>query len=261
MVFVSLTLINFIYQIQDYINKEEKYLHYMLNKKLFLGIILLLLFLSIIFIFDFIEYFTLSSIQNSRELINSFYSENPIKTIILFFVIYLIITATSIPGAAVMTILAGALFGLILGTVIVSFASTIGATLAMLASRYLFNNYVHKKLPKVCKKVDKKIEEEGNFYLFSLRLIPLFPFFIINLAMGLTKIKAWNFFWVSQLGMLAGTIVYVNAGNELWKLTSVSGILSPSLIFAFVLLGLFPIVAKKFVEFTKGNKQFINSKN
>ncbi|MDP2157726.1 MAG: TVP38/TMEM64 family protein, partial [Nitrospirota bacterium] len=139
----------------------------------------------------------------------------------------------------------GALFGLLTGTVIISFASSIGATLACFVSRYLLRDWVQKKFGDRLSVIDRGITEDGAFYLFTLRLIPVFPFFVINLLMGLTKMPLKTFYWVSQLGMLAGTVVYVNAGKELGKIDSLKGILSPGLIISFVLLGLFPIVTKK----------------
>ncbi|MBU4395014.1 MAG: TVP38/TMEM64 family protein, partial [Proteobacteria bacterium] len=141
----------------------------------------------------------------------------------------------------------GALFGLVTGTIVISFASTIGATLACMVSRFLLRDWVQARFGEKLERINEGIEQEGGFYLFTLRLIPVFPFFVINLAMGLTRIKLSTYYWVSQLGMLPGTLVYVNAGKELGKLETLAGILSPSLIFSFVLLGLFPITVKKIV--------------
>jgi pyruvate/2-oxoglutarate dehydrogenase complex dihydrolipoamide dehydrogenase (E3) component/uncharacterized membrane protein YdjX (TVP38/TMEM64 family) len=171
-------------------------------------------------------------------------------------VIYVIVTALSFPGAAVMTLVAGAIFGLLWGTVIVSFASTIGATLAFLASRFLLRDGIQKKFGDKLKAINDGVTKEGGFYLFTMRLVPAFPFFVINLVMGLTTIKTRTFFWVSQLGMLAGTLVFVNAGTELAKITSLKGILSPGLIGAFVLLGIFPIIAKKIIDTFKARKVY-----
>jgi uncharacterized membrane protein YdjX (TVP38/TMEM64 family) len=168
--------------------------------------------------------------------------------------IYILSAALSLPGAAVLTIAAGAFFGLLTGVVIVSFASTIGATLACIVSRFLLRDWVQEKFGDRITKVNEGIEKEGAFYLFTLRLIPIFPFWLINLAMGVTKMRLITYFWVSQIGMLAGTIVYVNAGKELAKIDSLKGILSPGLIVSFVLLGIFPIAVKKMIAFYKSKK-------
>jgi uncharacterized membrane protein YdjX (TVP38/TMEM64 family) len=153
-----------------------------------------------------------------------------------------------LPGATILTLAGGAIFGLLWGTVIVSFASTIGASLAFLSARFLFRDTVQAKFGEQLKTINEGIEKEGEYYLFTLRLVPLFPFFMINLLMGLTTLKIRTFYGISQIGMLAGTLVYVNAGTQLGKLESLSGILSPILVGSFVLLGLFPLIAKTIVE-------------
>ncbi len=168
--------------------------------------------------------------------------------------IYILVTSLSLPGAAVMTLLGGALFGLGVGTIVVSFASTIGATFACFVSRYLLQNWVQGKFGDKLKTVNEGVEKEGLFYLFTLRLIPVFPFWMINLVMGLTKMRLRTFYWVSQLGMLPGTMVYVNAGKELAKIDSLKGILSPGLIISFVILGLFPITVKKLMALYKSRR-------
>ena len=173
------------------------------------------------------------------------YNESTITVIAVYMLIYIFITALSLPGAAVMTILGGAIFDLVRGTIIVSFSSTIGATLACFVSRFLLRDWVQAKFDNKLTVINEGIKNEGAFYLFTLRLIPAFPFFVINLAMGLTKMPLFTFYWVSQIGMLAGTIVYVNAGKELAKIESFAGILSPSIIFSFILLGVFPLIIKK----------------
>ena len=165
-----------------------------------------------------------------------------------YFVTYIGVTGLSLPGAAVMTLVGGAIFGLLWGTVIVSFASSMGATLAFLASRFLLRDWVQQKFGHHLRAVNEGVEKDGPSYLFTLRLIPAIPFFAINLAMGLTPIRTWTFYWVSQLGMLAGTIVFVNAGTQLAAIQSPAGILSPGLIGAFLLLGFFPLIAKRIVE-------------
>ena len=173
-----------------------------------------------------------------------------------FFAAYVAVSALSLPGAAVMTLLAGALFGLWVGTLLVSFASSLGAPLAMLASRYVLRDIVQAKFGARLADIDRGMAREGAFYLFTLRLVPVFPFFIINLLMGLTTIKAATFYWVSQLGMLAGTLVFVNAGTQLAQISSLQGILSPGLIGSFVLLGVFPLIAKKIIDAVQARKVY-----
>ena len=223
------------------------------KKKIILASTILIIIFSF-FAFDLQNHLNFENLKNSQQNINSYYLENSTLTIFLFFIIYVLAISFSLPGAAILTILAGAIFGLLIGVVIVSFASTIGATISFLSSRYILRNYVEKKFPKILEKVNKGIEKEGNLYLFSLRLIPLFPFFVINLVMGLTKIKTSTFYLVTQIGALAGTIVYVNAGSQLSQIESLSEILSPGLIFAFVLLGIFPFVVKYIMKFFKKKK-------
>jgi pyruvate/2-oxoglutarate dehydrogenase complex dihydrolipoamide dehydrogenase (E3) component/uncharacterized membrane protein YdjX (TVP38/TMEM64 family) len=202
------------------------------------------------------RYLTFESIKAQQAAIQSYYAGHPWQTAAGFFLIYIAVTAVSLPGAAVMTLVAGAIFGLLWGTVIVSFASSIGATLAYLASRFLFRDWVQQKFGQQLRAINEGVEKEGGFYLFTLRLIPAVPFFVINLAMGLTPIRAWTFYWVSQIGMLAGTIVFVNAGTQLAAIESASGILSPGLIGAFVLLGIFPLIAKKIVDVVKARRVY-----
>ena len=195
--------------------------------------------------FDMGQYLSLDYIKASHEKFQGLYMENSVLVIATYMGIYITVTALSLPGAVVLTLAGGGLFGLVNGTIIVSFASSIGATIACLVARFLLRDWVQNKFSEKLRTINDGIAKEGAFYLFTLRLIPVFPFFIINLAMGLTKIPIVTFFWVSQVGMLAGTIVFVNAGKELAKIDSLSGILSPGLIGSFVLLGLFPITVKK----------------
>jgi uncharacterized membrane protein YdjX (TVP38/TMEM64 family) len=206
------------------------------------------------FVLDAGRFFTLEYVQSQRQSFVNFYAEHQILTIAMYFAIYVIVTALSLPGAAIMTLAGGGVFGLLIGTVVVSFASTIGATLAFLVSRFLLREYVQQRFAEKLGAVNRGIDKEGAFYLFTMRLIPIFPFFVINLVMGLTPIKTLQFFFVSQIGMLAGTIVYVNAGSQLASIDSVGDILSPSLLLSFALLGVFPLVAKKLVEFVKARK-------
>lgn len=200
------------------------------------------------------RYLTLSYLKQSQERFASLYSAHRVAVIGTYMGIYILVTALSLPGAAVMTLAGGALFGLLTGTVVVSFASTIGATLACFVSRFLLRDWVQTKFGDRLGAVNEGIAREGGFYLFTLRLIPIFPFFVINLVMGLTKIPLRAFYWISQVGMLPGTIVYVNAGKELARIDSLAGILSPRLIVSFALLGIFPIAVKRLMGWYRGKK-------
>ncbi len=206
------------------------------------------------FIFDLGQYLSLESFKAQQAEIVAAKDANPFLYIAGFFLLYVAVTGLSIPGAAIMSLVAGALFGLLLGTIIVSFASTIGATLAFLSSRYLLRDWVQGKFGERLRAIDDGLAKDGAFYLFTLRLIPVFPFFVINLLMGLTRIKTWTFFWVSQLGMLAATVVFVNAGTQISRIESTSGLLSPALIGSFAALALFPWVAKAIVAFVKRSR-------
>ena len=222
-------------------------------KKLLLAAVVLAL-LTVFFTFDLGQYFSLEFFKSQQAGIDAYYRAKPWQTALAYFLIYVAVTGLSLPGAALMTLAGGAVFGLLWGTVIVSFASTIGATLAFLVSRFLLRDVVQGRFGDSLKAVNEGIKKDGAFYLFTLRLVPAFPFFVINLAMGLTPIRTLSFLFVSQIGMLAGTIVYVNAGTQLAKLESLSGILSPGLIASFTLLGIFPLLARKAVQLIKGRK-------
>lgn len=214
-----------------------------------LGVIVALI--AAFFAFDLHQILTLENFQRHRNTVVDFYQQNTLVTILLFAACYVAVTGLSLPGAGIMTIVAGAIFDLLVGVVIVSFASTIGASIAFLLARHLFRDIVQRKFTNALQPINQGIEREGAFYLFALRLVPAFPFFAINVAMALTPIRLWTFYWVSQIGMLAGTFVYVNAGQQVGQLDSLSGILSPMLIGSFVLLGIFPLVAKKTLELAK----------
>lgn len=209
---------------------------------------------SAFFYFDLGTYFTVEYLKSQRALFDELVANEPLLVLWSFLVIYIAVTAVSLPGAAIMTLAAGAMFGVLRGTVVVSFASTIGATLAMLVSRFILRDQVQAGFARQLKGINSGMEKEGAFYLFTLRLVPIVPFFVINLAMGLTRISVPRFFIVSQAGMLAGTIVFVNAGTQLAQIDSLQGILSPGLVVSFVLLGVFPLIAKKFVELMKSRK-------
>jgi|TARA_B110000971_G_scaffold81970_1_gene84058 uncharacterized membrane protein YdjX (TVP38/TMEM64 family) len=226
----------------------------MLNKtKILLVIIIIAVIASYVF-FDLGRFLTLSFIQSQLSEIQQFRDENFGLTALLYFTAYIAITALSIPGAVIVTLLGGAIFGVLWGTLIVSFASSIGATLAFLVSRLLLRDWVQSKFGHYLAPINRGVEKDGSFYLFSIRMVPLFPFFIVNLLMGLTPIGVGSFYIVSQVGMLVGTAVYVNAGSELAQITSLSGLVSPSVILSFVLLGLFPLAAKFIVGLIKRNK-------
>lgn len=215
-------------------------------------IILLIVMISAIAGFFYLggqQFLSLAALKGQQTSIIDFYHTHPLKALASYALLYIAVTALSLPGATILTLAGGAIFGLFWGTVIVSFASTIGASLAFLSARFLFRDTVQAKFSEHLKVINEGVERDGEYYLFTLRLVPLFPFFMINLLMGLTTLNIRSFYGISQLGMLAGTLVYVNAGTQLGKLDSLSGILSPVLVGSFVLLGLFPLIAKKFIEY------------
>lgn len=219
-----------------------------MNKKILKRLLLVVVIAMSGFLFwafDLGRFLNLSFLKGSLDDLRVLYAGNGFTVLLGYFVIYVLAAALSVPGAAVFTLAGGALFGFFTGTILVSFASTIGATLSCAAARFLLRDWVQAKLSEKIVKINEGIKREGAFYLFTLRLIPLFPFWMINLVMGLTMMPLRRFYWVSQLGMLAGTMVYVNAGKELSKIDSLQGILSPSLLLSFILLGIFPLAAKK----------------
>jgi uncharacterized membrane protein YdjX (TVP38/TMEM64 family) len=204
--------------------------------------------------FELERYFSLTYLKASQEAFATLYAQHRVMVIGTYMIIYILVTGLSLPGATVLTLAGGAFLGLLVGTVVVSFASTIGATLACFVSRFLLRDWVQNKFGDKLETINRGIQDEGAFYLFTLRLIPVFPFFVINLLMGLTKMRLITYYWVSQVGMLAGTIVYVNAGKELAKIDSLSGILSPGLLISFAILGLFPITVKKLMKWYRNKK-------
>jgi uncharacterized membrane protein YdjX (TVP38/TMEM64 family) len=219
-----------------------------MNKSLTMkiGLVLTLAIIVSLFIyFDLSRFLTLDYIKESQARFQNLYQAHRIMVVSVYMVIYILVTALSLPGAAVMTLAGGGFFGLVTGTIVVSVASTIGATCACLASRFILRDWVQSKFGGKLSAINEGIDKEGSFYLFSLRLIPIFPFFVINLLMGLTKMPIRTYFWVSQIGMLPATIVFVNAGKEIAKIDSVAGIASPTLLISFALLGLFPVTVKK----------------
>ncbi len=226
------------------------------NRNRLLLLLALVVLVVAFFWFGLDRYFTLEEVKARQVQFKALFGEHPLTVASAFLVAYVAVTGLSLPGALLMTLLAGAIFGLLWGTVIVSFASSIGATLAFLASRFLFHDAVQHRFGDKLGTINRGVEREGAFYLFTLRLVPIFPFFLVNLVMGLTPIPARTFYWVSQVGMLLGTIVYVNVGTQLAQLESLEGILSADLIASFVLLGLLPLAARKAVELWKARKVY-----
>jgi uncharacterized membrane protein YdjX (TVP38/TMEM64 family) len=198
-------------------------------------------------VFNLDQYLTLSYLKESLDKFKALYENHRVMVIAGYFILYVLTTSLSLPGASPLGIVGGALFGFWTATLVVSFASTIGATLACSVSRFFLRDWIQRKFNDKIAKVNEGIEKEGVFYLFTLRLMPLFPFWMINLVMGVTKMSLFKFYWVSQIGMLPGTMVFVNAGKELAKIESLKGILSPGLIISFALIGIFPIMVKKLV--------------
>ncbi|HUH37628.1 MAG TPA: FAD-dependent oxidoreductase [Spongiibacteraceae bacterium] len=215
-----------------------------MNKKIALWLVVAAL-VATFFALDLQGWLRLEALREGQAVFASWRTEAPLLTGAVFFLAYVAVAALSLPGAAIMTLAAGALFGLVGGTLLVSFASSIGATLALLIARYLLRDTVQRRFGARLKAIDRGMARDGAFYLFALRLVPLFPFFLVNLLMGLTAIPVRTFYWVSQLGMLAGTLVYVNAGTQLASIERASDILSPGLLGSFALLGLFPLLARR----------------
>lgn len=200
---------------------------------------------ALFWVFDLHQYLTLDYIKQSQAGFQQMYAADPVLMLGGYMLVYILITALSLPGAAVATLAGGALFGFWPTLIAVSFASSIGASLACFFARFVLRDWVQNKFGDKLEPINRGIEKEGAFYLFTLRLAPIFPFFIINLVMGLTRMPLWTFYWVSQAGMLAGTAVFVYAGRELGRIDSLSDILSPGLIASFIILGLFPLTVKK----------------
>ena len=225
-----------------------------MNRNKLLLLIVIVLAVIAFFFFDLHQYFTLEAVKAQRQGLVDQFQANPFKIAFAFFLVYVAVAGLSLPGALLLTLLGGAIFGLFWGTIIVSFASSVGATLAFLASRFILRDSIKAKFGDKLAAIDEGVSKEGAFYLFSLRLIPAFPFFIVNLIMGLTSMKTTTFYWVSQVGMLLGTIIYVNVGTQLAGLSSLKGILNPGLLISFVLLGLAPLIAKKIIDILKSRK-------
>jgi len=212
--------------------------------------------IALFFAFDLDRYLSLDALKAQQAAIDAWRAARPLAAAAIYFALYVAVTALSLPGATLMTLAGGAIFGLWWGTLMVSFASSLGATLAFLVSRFLLRDWVASRFGQRLAAIDAGVKREGAFYLFTLRLVPAFPFFLINLLLGLTAMKARTFYWVSQLGMLAGTVVYVNAGTQLAKIDSLAGIVSPGLLLSFALLGVFPLIARKIVEVVRANQVY-----
>lgn len=227
-----------------------------MNRHKLLIILAFTLPVGVFFAFGLGQFFSLDYVKSQQAAIDAYRTAQPVLVAGIFFAVYVAVTALSLPGAVIMTLAAGAIFGVLWGVVMVSFASTLGATLAFLAARFALRDWVQGHFGDKLKTMNAGMAKEGGLYLFTLRLIPIFPFFIINLLMGLTPIRAWTFYWVSQIGMLAGTLVYVNAGAQLTRLDSLKDILSPALLFSFALLGLFPLIAKQIVSIVKARRVY-----
>ncbi len=212
-------------------------------QRIFIFILLMLAVVAFVY-FDAGQYLSLDFFNAQKHTIEEYQLRQPLVVAAIYFATYAVVTAFSLPGAVVMTLIGGALFGLGWGLLLVSFASSIGATLAFLIARVLLRDWVQRRMGHHLTAINQGIKTDGALYLFTLRLVPVFPFFVVNLAMALTPIRTWPFYWVSQVGMLAGTVIYVNAGTQLAQVDSLAGILSPALVGSFVLLGFFPWIAK-----------------
>ena len=208
-------------------------------------IVIIVIVIFIIFnISDVKDIFSLEYIQKNLYNFNLFYEKHSFLFIFTFSFVYIIFTAFSIPVATLLTLLAGFVFGLSLGTFIVSLSSTIGAVCAFLVSKFMFFNFVQKKYKKQMVKINNQFKKEGIFYIFALRLVPVFPFFVVNVVTSLLPIRTWTFFWVSALGMLPATIVYVNAGKQLSKINTLNDIVSFEILISFSLIGILPLFLK-----------------
>ncbi|RBP48899.1 putative membrane protein YdjX (TVP38/TMEM64 family) [Arenicella xantha] len=222
-----------------------------MNSKLILAAIVVAL-IGAFFAFDLGQYFSLANLKEQQEALNAYFQQHKLLVIVVFFIGYVAVAGLGLPAAAIMTLAAGAIFGFWTGLILVSFASTIGATIAFLLTRYLFHDAVEAKFGDKLKKLNQGIEREGAMYIFSIRLVPFIPFFVINSVMGLTSLKTVTFYWASQLGMLLGTAVYVNAGTQLATIETMGDIVDIRIVLSFLLLAVFPFIAKKLLTLVKG---------
>ena len=230
----------------------------MSNSALLRVLILVLFAIGIVafFLLDLGQYLSLEELRQRRDQLLAFTEDHLVVMIAGYMLVYIVMAALSVPGAAILTLAGGALFGVLIGTIAVSFASTIGATLVFLAARFLFRDSVQRRFGKRLEAINRGVERDGAFYLLALRLVPVFPFWVINLVMALTSIKTWTYFWVSQLGMLPATLVFVNAGTQLARIDSTGDILSLPLIGAFALLGLLPLLLRWTLRLLKRRKVY-----
>jgi uncharacterized membrane protein YdjX (TVP38/TMEM64 family) len=219
------------------------------KKKKLLLLILLGVVVGIFFYFDLARHLSLAELKARQSELRSRYEASPLAYLAVYAAVYVAVTAASLPGATILTLAGGGVFGVLAGTAVVSVASTTGATLAFFAARYLLRDPVQRKFGARISRVNEGVRREGAFYLFTLRLVPVFPFFVVNLVAALTPLRAWTYVWVSWLGMLPGTVAYVNAGTQLGRIDSIGGVLSPAVLASFAVLGLLPLVAKKAVEY------------
>lgn len=232
------------------------------KKKLCLGIALLIVIAILIYLVSengLSRYFHLHYLKAKKDYWINLYLHHRVIFILGYMALYIVLTSLSLPGATVLTIVGGAIFGLWVGVIVESFASTLGATGAFILTRYFFRDWVRGRFSGYMDRVDAGIRKEGAFYLFAIRLVPVIPFVIVNIIMGITSMRVWTFYWVSQLGMLAGTIAYVNTGKQLGKIDDVSDIVSPGLIIAFAILGILPLVGKWGVGYVRD--RFMRSEN
>ena len=224
-------------------------------KKILLALVIIAAIVAAV-MFDVTQYLNLDTLKAQQTRVNGWFETEPLLTFAIYFVAYVLVTALSIPGATILTLGAGAIFGLGWGVLLASFASSVGALLAFLSARFLLKDWVQSKFGQRLEAINRGVKRDGAFYLLSLRLVPIFPFFVINLALGLTQIRTWTFYWVSQVGMLLGTVVYVNAGTQLAEIEQVGDVVSADLIGAFVLLGIFPLIAKWLLTAIKRRRAF-----
>lgn len=224
-----------------------------MNPKIILAAVIIGLFAAF-FAFDLQQYFNLEYLQSQKASLETLNTQHPWLLALGYFFLYIAVAALALPAAAILTLAGGAIFGFWKGMLLVSFASSIGATIAFLLTRYLFHDSVQKRFGERLETINRGIENEGAFYVFGLRLVPLFPFVMVNSVLALTKLKTFTFYWASQLGMLIGTAVYVNAGTQLAEISSTGEILSVKLLLSFALLGVFPIIAKHLLTWLKQKK-------
>lgn len=222
--------------------------------KWLLGILVLASVIAF-FYFDLGQWLNIENLKAQKLVLSQYVSEHFWLALLLFFIIYVAVAALSLPGAAVLTLAAGAIFGLINGFVVVSFGSSLGALLAFLGARFLFRDTIKQRFAKQLAPIENGIEKDGAFYLLSLRLVPLFPFFVVNLLMGLTNLPARTFYIYSQLGMIPGTLAYIYAGTQLVKIDKVEDVLSPGLLSALIILGILPIAMRKLLQWLQERKR------